>query len=296
MAQKITPCLWFDTHTEEAIKLYSSCFNGVKMVSIKRYPDGYTEGPLAGMEGKVLTAIFELAGQRFMALDGGPTFKFTPAISFFVNCETTAEVDHLWATLSEGGTILMPLQAYPFSEKFGWTADRFGVNWQINLGPRAQKITPFLMFVGEQHGKAQEALHFYQSLFSNSGTERVQDEDATPEANATQQTVFQLHGQDFMALDSSFDHAFTFNEALSLYIECDSQAEVDHFWHALSAHPQAEQCGWLKDRYGVSWQVVPSVLSEFLEDLDPEKARRAMDAMMQMKKIDIAALEQARAG
>src|SRR5690606_37668933 len=264
-------------------------------VSIKRYPDGPLEGPMAGMEGKVLTGIFELAGQRFMALDGGPYFKFTPAISFFVSGETAEEIDAIWAKLMDGGSVLMPLQQYPFSEKFGWVQDKYGMSWQLNVGARAQKITPFLMFVGEQHGKAEEAMTFYTSLFDNSGIEHIvrygpgQEEEEGTVTHA----VFQLNGQDFMAMESSREHAFTFTEATSFYVECESQAEVDNFWHKLSAHPEAEQCGWLKDRYGLSWQIIPTALTELMNDPDPVKAKRVTEAMLQMKKIDIEALRAA---
>jgi predicted 3-demethylubiquinone-9 3-methyltransferase (glyoxalase superfamily) len=160
--QKITPSLWFENNCEEAINYYVSIFPSSKIVNLQYYPEGITEGPAAGMDGKVLTGIFELAGQRFMALDGGPMFKFNPAISFAVDC-----------------------------------AD---------------------------------------------------------------------------------------------------QEEVDHYWEKLSAVPEAEQCGWCQDKYGVSWQIVPSILGEYMSDPDPEKVARVMAAFMQMKKYDIAKLTAAYEG
>lgn len=168
--QKITPFLWFDKQAEEAINFYVSVFAGwkgvenSKVISIKRYPDGPLEGPMKGMEGKVLTGVFELAGQRFMALDGGPVFKATAAVSFYVECGDQAEVDYFWDKLSEGGS------------------------------------------------------------------------------------------------------------------------------------PEAQQCGWLQDKFGFSWQVIPTALPKLLNDSDAEKAGRAMQAMLQMKKIDIAGLEKAYEG
>src|SRR5690349_21905435 len=212
--QKITPFLWFDTQAEDAMKFYTSCFNNSKIVSINRYPEGPLDDPMKGMEGKVITGVFELAGQQFMALDGGPAFKFTPAISFFVNCETEEEVDHLWEKLSDGGMALMPLQKYPFSEKFGWIMDRYGLTWQVNLGARSQKITPFLMFVGKQHGNAEEAMNFYTSLFKNSSVERVERYGAGEdgENGTVKHAVFRLNGQEFMAIDSNAAHPFTFTE------------------------------------------------------------------------------------
>ncbi len=167
--QKIVPSLWFDKECEEAITFYVDTFSAApgkraesRIVSIERYPEGKQVGPMKDMEGKVLTAIFELAGQRFMALDGGPIF--------------------------------------------------------------------------------------------------------------------------------------TFNESVSFYVECADQAEVDYFWERFSAVPESEQCGWLKDKYGLSWQIVPKRLGELMTDPDKEKAGRVMDAMLTMKKIDVAELERAAAG
>lgn len=298
--QKITPFLWFDTQAEEAMKFYTSCFKNSRILNIQRYPEGPLEGPMKGFEGKVLTGHFELDGQQFMALDGGPTFKFTPAISFFVNCETEGEIDSLWQQLSNAGTVLMEFQRYSFSEKFGWLTDKYGVSWQLNLGRRWQKISPFLLFVGEQHGKAMEAINFYTGLFENSGLENLQfygageDEEEIP--GTVEHAVFRLNGQEFMAMDSHRNHPFAFNEAISLYVDCKSQAQVDYFWTKLSAEPSAEQCGWLKDKYGVSWQIVPTALPELMNDPDPEKSKRVVDAMLQMKKIDIKELEKAYQG
>jgi predicted 3-demethylubiquinone-9 3-methyltransferase (glyoxalase superfamily) len=159
--QKITPFLWFDNQAEEAMNFYTSIFKDSKIISIKRYPDGPLEEPMKGMEGKVLTGVFELQGQRFMALDGGPTFKFTEAVSFYIECENQEEVDYFWEKLSEGGD------------------------------------------------------------------------------------------------------------------------------------QNAQQCGWLKDKFGLSWQVIPKALSKLMHDPDKEKSNRVLQAMLQMKKIDIAGLEKA---
>ena len=121
--QKITPFLWFDKEAEEAMNFYTSIFPNSKIVSIKRYPDGPLEGPMKGMEGKVLTAVFELFGERFMALDGGPFFKPTGAMSLYVECQTQEEVDTYWSKLSEGGD--------PKQQQCGWLQDKYGFSWQI---------------------------------------------------------------------------------------------------------------------------------------------------------------------
>jgi predicted 3-demethylubiquinone-9 3-methyltransferase (glyoxalase superfamily) len=287
--QKIIPCLLFDGKAEEATDFYTSIFKNSKAVSIMRYGEA---GP--GPKGTVMSATFQLDGQEFIALNGGPQFTFSPAISFFVNCETQKEVDDLWKKLSEGGTVLMELDKYPFSEKFGWVEDKFGVSWQLNLASRMQKITPFLMFVGKQHGKAEEAMNFYISLFNNSsidGIERYGKSEEEPKGKVKHAT-FSLNGQEFMAMDSNREHPFTFSEAISLFVNCETQEEVDEFWEKLSEGGEKQRIGWLKDKYGVSWQIVPTVLGELLNDPGSEKSQRVMKAMLEMDKMDIGKLKQ----
>jgi predicted 3-demethylubiquinone-9 3-methyltransferase (glyoxalase superfamily) len=288
--QKINPYLWFNTQAEEAANFYVSLFDHSRIDAIARYPEG---GP--GPAGAVMTAAFQLAGQDFIALNGGPMFSFTPAISFFVNCATEEEVDRLFQKLSEGGRVLMELEKYPFSEKFGWTNDRFGVSWQLNLAPQSQKITPFLTFVGKHNGKAAEAVEKYVSLFDNSSIQSIHRYPAGEgEAEGAGQLVrFSLNGQDFRAFDGGLQHAWTFTEAVSLLVNCETQAEVDRLWDELTAGGEEQPCGWLKDKYGVSWQIIPTVLGKLMADEDPEKASRVVQAMLQMKKIEIAGLEQA---
>ena len=291
--QKITPFLWFDDNAEEAVNFYVSIFGNSKAGSVTRYGDA---GP--GPKGTVLTMKFELEGQEFTALNGGPRFKFTPAVSFYVACATPQEVDKLWERLSKGGSVLMPLDKYPFSEKFGWAADKFGLSWQLNLASFPQRITPCLMFVGEQNGKAEEAMNFYASQFNSSGIDRIERYGAGEGGTegAVKHGVFSLDGQKFIAMDGGTNHPFTYNEATSLVVDCKTQEEVDEFWEKLSEGGQESQCAWLKDKYGLSWQVVPTVLIEMLQDKDPEKSKRVMEAMLQMTKIDIATLKQAYNG
>ncbi len=121
--QKITPFLWFDKNAEEAMNFYCSIFKSAKIKSIKRYPEGITEGPMAGFDGKVLTAVFELEGQTFMCLDGGQVFKPTGAVSFLVECKDQAEIDHYWDALAQGGNSA--------AQQCGWLMDKYGFSWQI---------------------------------------------------------------------------------------------------------------------------------------------------------------------
>lgn len=152
-----------------------------------------------------------------------------------------------------------------------------------------QKITPFLWF----DGKAEEAANFYVSIFKNSKIEslsRYGEEGPGPEGTVMSAT-FQLDGQEFIALNGG--PLFTFSPAISFFVHCETQQEVDELWEKLSEGGETQQCGWLKDKFGVSWQVIPSVLGELLQDDDDEKASNVMKAMLQMEKIDIEGLQQA---
>jgi predicted 3-demethylubiquinone-9 3-methyltransferase (glyoxalase superfamily) len=309
--QKITPCLWFDTNCEEAITFYTQLFPNSKIDSIKRYPKGGT-GPIAGMDGKIITAVFTLDGLTFQALDGGPMFKINPSVSFFVNFDPSqnpnaaTDLDAMWAKLSEGGKALMELQEYPFSKRYGWIQDRFGVSWQLILtdpeGDDRPRMIPSLLFTKELAGKAEEALNFYVSVFG--GDSKLGIVAKYPagmphdKEGAAMYAEAKLAGQWFTAMDSAHPgHTFSFNEAVSLAIETADQAETDSLWQKLTADGgQDSQCGWVKDKFGFSWQIVPKRLMELLSDPDEEKANRALKAMMEMQKIDIAKLEEAYNG
>jgi predicted 3-demethylubiquinone-9 3-methyltransferase (glyoxalase superfamily) len=157
--------------------------------------------------------------------------------------------------------------------------------------PHMQKITPFLWF----DGKAEEAMNFYVSLFKNSKIGRVtRYGEGGPGPKGTVMTAtFQLEGQEFTALNGG--PMFTFSPAISFFVDCQTQEEVDELWEKLSAGGEKQRCGWLKDKFGVSWQIIPSVLGELLADTDPVKAKNAMQAMLQMDKIDIKRLKEAHA-
>ena len=152
-----------------------------------------------------------------------------------------------------------------------------------------QKITPFLWF----NDKAEEAMNFYVSIFKNSKVGRVtRYGDAGPgPKGSVMSATFQLEGQEFFALNGG-PH-YTFTPAISLFVNCETQQEVDELWEKLSAGGRKDRCGWLQDKYGLSWQIIPSVLVEMLGDKDPAKGKRVMQAMLQMEKIDIKRLKQA---
>ena len=297
MGQKITPNLWFDGNAKEAVDFYVSLFPGGKITSTMNYPDSKEEG-LADfqldMAGKELVVNFELAGFQFAAINAGPEFKFNPSISFMLNFDPSRDdqarehLDELWNKLIEDGEALMPLQEYPFSKRYGWVKDRYGLTWQLILTDPAGEPRPFiipsLMFTGKNTNHAEEAINFYVSIFKNAKPGRLSryDEDAGPaKAGSLMFGDFNLEGQWFAAMDSGEEHKFTFSEAVSLSVSCKDQTEIDYFWEKLSSVPEFEQCGWCKDKYGVSWQIVPENMGELM------KRPGAYARMMHMKKLVI---------
>jgi len=300
--QKITPNLWFDRQAEEAAKFYVSIFKNSKVCRLTRATKAGFE--ITGLpEGTVMTADFEIEGLEFIAINGGPLFKFTPAASFLVACRTKEEVEDLWGKLSPGGKALMELGDYPFSEKYGWTEDKYGLSWQVMaMGDRKikQKIIPTLMFVGEQCGKAETALHLYTSIFNKAqlgGIDRYGQGEEPDKEGTIRHAAFTLEGQEFAAMDSAHKHEFTFNEAISFMVRCKNQEEIDCFWEKLIEDGGQESvCGWLKDRFGLSWQVTPVVLEKMLQDPDLKKVERVTNAFLKMKKFDIGELEKAFKG
>ena len=294
--QKIVPNLWFDKEAEEAAKFYTSIFKNSEVLDTTRYSEA-GEDVHRQEPGETMTVEYALDGFRFTALNGGPIFKFNPSISFVVS-RSKEEVDALWQELSQDGSVLMPLQAYPFSERYGWVADRYGLSWQLSAAGDdvTSPIVPSLMFVGDRAGQAEAAMNFYTSVFSNSEVGDISRYSAGQEPDKEGTITygpFVLAGQDFAAMDSAREHDFSFNEAISFIVNCEDQAEVDYFWEKLSAVPESEQCGWVKDKFGVSWQIVPTVLSGLLAGSDRAKSDRVMKAVLEMKKLDIAELQAA---
>jgi len=284
--QTVTPFLWFNDNAQQAIDLYRRAFTDTEVINRQ------TAGPAE--TDPLVMATVRLAGLEMMLLNGGPAYTFTPAVSYFVTCPTPNDVEVIWEMLVDGGSELMELGEYPFSERYGWLADRFGVSWQIGVGPGPQSITPFLMFVGEQHGRAQEAMNLYTSVLPRSAIDSVALwQPGMPEpAGTVMYATFNLMGWRFMAMDSAQNHQFTFSPANSFMIMCENQAEVDHYWDGLLAGGgEPGQCGWLKDRFGVSWQIIPRQLGQLMADPDPARAGRVREAMLGMGKIDIAGLE-----
>lgn len=298
MEQKIIPNLWFNGNAEEAVGFYVSAFPDSKTVVTTHYPSSADEG-LADfqldMAGKVLTIDFELGGLRFSAINAGPEFQPNPSVSFMLNFDPSRDeharehLDQLWDTLAAGGEVLMPLDTYPFSKRYGWVKDRFGLTWQFILtdpeGEPRPFIIPSLLFAGENTNRAEEAISFYMSVFEDAkqgALARYGEDTGAAKAGSLMFADFTLVGQWFAAMDSGVAQQFTFNEAISFAVMCKDQAEIDYLWEKLSSDPAAEQCGWCKDKFGLSWQIVPQNMEELM------KKPNAYATMMRMKKLVIA--------
>jgi predicted 3-demethylubiquinone-9 3-methyltransferase (glyoxalase superfamily) len=298
---KIVPHLWFDKEAKQAADFYCTVFDDSRITNLTTIHDTPS--------GDAEIVSFNLSGHPFQAISAGPFFKINPSVSFFINFDSSKDkrarekIDEYWNKLSQGGVTLMLLQQYPFSERYGWVQDRYGVSWQLILsnptGEERPFITPSLMFVGAVSGKAEEATDFYLSVFKNSRRGVISRYSAgmQPDKEGTiNYTDFMLLGQWFAAMDSARMHDFGFDEAISFIVYCDTQEEIDYYWSQLSAVPEAEQCGWLKDRYGLSWQIVPTVMDKMMRDDDPQRVARVTQAFLRMKKIDLAALQRAYDG
>lgn len=300
--QNIVPHLWFDKEANEAADFYASIFPESRIrnvTTLQETPSGNSD-----------LVSFELWGQEFMAINAGPYFKFNPSVSFMVHFDPSQEkdasnmLDKVWNKLSKGGTVLMPLDKYPFSEKYGWIQDKYGLSWQLILtNPEVEKrskVVPSFMFVNDQCGRAEEAMHFYLSVFKNSKQGSIARYPQSMES-AKEDTImysdFMIENQWFIAMDSSKDHKFNFIEAISFMVKCDTQDEIDYYWEKLSAVPESEQCGWLKDKYGMSWQIVPREKDEMMSDNSTqEQIARVTQATLKMKKLNLKELQKAYKG
>jgi predicted 3-demethylubiquinone-9 3-methyltransferase (glyoxalase superfamily) len=295
--QKIIPFLWFDTQAMDAANFYASVFRNARVKTYTKYSAEAAAG--AGMpQGTIMTVAFELEGQEFSAINGGPVTKISPAISFMVNCRTEEKINDLWSKLSEGGKVLMELKKYPFSERYGWVEDKYGVSWQLILSEETPIIVPSLFFSGKQRGKAEEAINYYMSLFRNSSVDQVMHYEAGEPGpqGMVKYASFTINGQKFCAMDSGNETSFPFSFAVSFVINCQTQEQIDYYWDHLTdgGDVNAQQCGWLQDKYGISWQVVPAELGLWMSD--PDKSGKVMGELLKMKKLDLNRLKNAYTG
>lgn len=289
---RIVPHLWFDDDAAEAVKFYTGLFEDSEITLVQTL-EGTPSGDNAAFYD------FKLAGQTFEALNGGPHVTFNPSISLSVNCDTKEEVEKLWEQLVDGGKVLMELKAYPFSELYGWLEDKYGLSWQIIYTAGFdydQKITTQLMFSGPVTGKAREAINHYTNIFKDGVIgdlyEYEEGESNHPDARISHAN-FSILGTEILIADNGNEVDYHFTEAISLMVFCVTQAEIDYYWEKLTADPDAEACGWLKDKYGVSWQIVPANMNDLIERGTDKQVAAVMKELLEMKKIDIEHLERA---
>ena len=286
--EKVTTCLWFDTQAEDEVKFYSSVFKNLKTGRMARYNEASAK--ISGQEaGSVMTLEFNVEGTKFLGLNGGPQFKFSPAISLSVACESESEIREIWEKLSSHGKIRMGLDKYPWAPLYGWTSDKFGLDWQLTFvtSPRSQKVVPSLLFTGSLLGKGEEAIKFYTNALEFSKVERMVKDEKTKTITYSE---FKLRDQLFSLMEGQSPHDYESSMATSFVIYCENQFEIDKYWNKLQAGGGSPgQCGWLKDKYGFSWQIVPSILAELLTN--PATSKRTMKALLTMHKLDIEGLK-----
>lgn len=280
MKEKITPCLWYNGQAKEAAALYCSAFSNTRIAA----------------QSPIVTAI-EISGRSVTLLDGGPMYKPNPSISFYYICETPEEIDLAWKAFTKEGKVLMGLDKYPWSEKYGWVEDKFGISWQLALGKVSDvndRLTPSLMFTGQQYGRVDEAIEHYSAVFKNAkldGVLRYGKDQAPDEEGKVQHAQITFGNQKFMLMESAHAHNFKFTEGVSLTIHCEDQEEIDYYWSRLTESGEESMCGWLKDKFGVSWQIIPVILNKIMSD--PAKAGKAAQAFMSMRKLNIEQIVQA---
>ncbi|WP_166983194.1 VOC family protein [Paramicrobacterium fandaimingii] len=295
--QKIISNIWCNGDAEAAGNFYASVFAGASSHVESSYPSEGLADFQRAMAGKALTVSVDIGGTAFTLINAGDEFRPNPSISFFVNIDplqfddetaARAHLDAMWRDLSSGGRELMSLGEYPFSKHYGWVEDRYGVSWQLILtdpdGASRPYIVPSLMFAGPVQNRANEAIDFYVNLFDDAeaGSRFPYDEQTGPAAaKALAFGDFRIGDQWFAVMDSGVEQDFSFTNGVSLEVLCVDQAEIDRLWDALSAEPEAEQCGWLVDQFGVSWQIVPQNMGELMQ------RPQAFEHMMAMKKLVI---------
>lgn len=287
--QRIIPHLWFNDSVEDAVNLYVRLLKDSGIISKTLVPNTPS--------GDAMIVDFNLSSLRFNAINAGPYFKLNPSISLMVSCDSVEEVDTLFETLSVNGVELMPLGSYEFSKRYAWIQDRYGLNWQLfynDSGKVVPKIRPTMLFAGEACGKGQEAFDFYLDVFEKVSKGEVSyygPNEAMDQRAKINYAELQIEGSDLLLMDHGMGGDFTFNEAFSFVILCNNQEEIDYYWDKLSHYPEAEQCGWLKDPFGVSWQVVPQMMINVMENGSAEDIQNITEAFLKMKKFDVLELE-----
>lgn len=278
MANTMYPCLWFDGKAKEAADFYCTVFEDSSIT-----------------HSNPLVTMFKVNGKQIMGLNGGPMFTINPSISLFVTCASIEETNKVWDKLIDGGSAMIPIDKQPWSERYGWVKDRFGMTWQVMVSyePGKRSICPSLLFTNEKYGKAASAIDFYTSVFKNSSVNVKELYPAADVRNAGKVMFSEISLDGFILtlMDGPGDHKYSFSEGVSLVINCNDQEEIDHYWDTFTKDGGKESmCGWCTDKFGVWWQVVPASLGKLMSGPSSQKV---VEAFMKMKKFIIADLEKA---
>ena len=282
MDQRIIPAIWCDGTADEAARFYADVFREGSVVE----------------QAPGLAATVSIHGFGLSLINGGDQYAPNPSISCILNFDpllfggedqARTYLDELYERLSTGG-VLMELGEYPFSPRYAWVRDRFGMTWQLMLTDPAGEPRPFIlpsfMFGGPNHANAEEATEAWIALFDDArrGALRRYGEAGPMEAGVVMFTDFTLRGTWMAAMDSGASQDLTFTRGVSMIVSCRDQEEIDRYWAGLSAVPEAEHCGWCIDRWGVSWQVVPHNIAELMADA------ATREKLLHMGKIDLTGL------
>ena len=286
--QTIIPHLWYDTEAKEAVSFYVDLFGGKIdwTYTITDTPSGDSD-----------LIQFQLGDMTLAAISAGPYFKLNESMSLMVNVASKDEVTRLYQALSEGGRILMPLGEYPFSPYYVWLEDRFGLSWQLSYAPDLDKPYQFdicLLFSQDQVGLAQPMLDYYKDKLPQASVGQISyygEGEAPVEAAQLNYAELLIGDQKIIAMDHGYGGVASFNEAFSLMVYVDSQEDAESWYERVSAVPEAEICGWAKDQFGISWQIVPRILMEAYDSASPEQIKAVNAAAMTMKRLDFATIQ-----
>lgn len=274
----IFPCFWMNSEAQLAAEFYLQVFPDARVTIAN-----------------AMVVQLELRGSKFMLLNGGPQFQANPSISNFIYCGSTEEIDRIYSALLPGAKVMMPLGAYPWTSRYAWMTDRFGVSWQLDVDPvRAnQKVVPALLFSAPQANAVARAMHHYTTIFNPSVVlmEVPHALQSGAEEGSLLFAQFRLRSSLFNAMSSLEEQDFQFTPGNSLVVECETQLEIDQLWKALGEGGHYQMCGWLVDQFGVSWQIIPSVLPQLLND--EQQRMKVMEALMPLQKLEIATLLEA---
>lgn len=270
----IYPCIWVEKPPKEVFDFYQSVFDN------------------SGIDQDYEMVVYgRLENSAFMILGGNNNYRPNSSISFMVMSKDKEKTDRYYQALIKGGSALMPLDSYEWSSHYGWVIDKYGISWQLYTEDdhadekSTGSIVPTLMFANEQQGRCREALEHYRQIFPSMRIDGILDYPSGEFAGQVMHTQFKIQDFTLMAMDSGVPQTFSFNDTISLTLLCKDQGGVDYYWDRLLKEGNAIQCGWLVDKFGIRWQVVPDGMDKLL--FEHPQGEENMKRMMGMIKLNI---------